>query len=329
MSVTASAPGKLVLFGDHAAVYGKPCLVTAVDLRFYATIEATDEPDITISTPDLRAQGGLYRVDAQNLSAQNRRETAFVEAALRQVLAEFSPQMGLNITTDGPAITYGLGSSSAITVAVIAAAAEHFDIQLGQRELFDLAYAAVLDVQGTGSGIDLAAAVCGGTVYYVKGGAVMERLPIDDLPVVIGYSGAKVSTTNLIHQVASLRAHQPDLISPILDLMGRISIRARDYMTDHNWAAVGELMNIHQGLLDSLGVNVPQLANLIFAAREAGAWGAKLSGAGGGDCMFALAPESDHQTIEQAIREASGIPVKIAANAPGVRIEATPPDSVV
>jgi mevalonate kinase len=102
-------------------------------------------------------------------------------------------------------------------VAVIQAAATHFGIELSPSELFDLAYAAVLDVQGTGSGVDLAAAVCGGTAYYVKGGAIMERLPIDELPIVIGYSGEKVSTTNLIHQVASLRAHQPDLINPILD----------------------------------------------------------------------------------------------------------------
>jgi mevalonate kinase len=88
-------------------------------------------------------------------------------------------------------------------------------------------------------------------------------------------------------------------------------------------------MNIHQGLLDSLGVNVLPLATLIFASREAGALGAKLSGAGGGDCMFALAPVADHQTLEQAIQNAGGLPVKIAANAPGVRIEPDQPDSSV
>jgi len=328
MSTTASAPGKLVLFGDHAAVYGKPCLVTAVDLRFFATVEATNEPGIQISTPDMRSRNESYRVTAPNLSAHNRRETAFVEAALRQILPDQSTNTGLSVSTDGPEFTYGLGSSSAITVAVIAAAANHLGIQLDQRKLFDLAYAAVLEVQGTGSGVDLAAAVCGGTVYYIKGDGVMERLPIDNLPVVIGYSGAKVSTTDLIHQVASLRMHQPDLIIPILDLMGRISIRACDYIAENRWAAVGELMNIHQGLLDSLGVNVPQLSNLVFAVRNAGAWGAKLSGAGGGDCMYALASETKRQAVREAIETANGSLVDIAANAHGVRIESTPPARV-
>ena len=329
MSVAASAPGKLVLFGDHAAVYGKPCLVTAVDLRFYATVVSIDEAYIHISTPAMRSQAETYRVAVKNLSARNRPETAFVEAALKQLLKNQDLRSGLKIFTEGPQTTYGLGSSSAITVAIIKATATHFGIELNQRELFDMAYAAVLDVQGAGSGVDLAAAVCGGTVYYVKGGAVMERLPIDDLPIVIGYSGEKVSTTNLIHQVASLRAHQPDLINPILDLIGRIAIRARDYIVESNWSAVGELMNIHQGLLDSLGVNVLTLSNLIFAAREAGAWGAKLSGAGGGDCMFALAPETDHPAIGLALQDAGGLPVKIAANAPGVRLELDQPNSNV
>ena len=324
MGVTASAPGKLVMFGDHAAVYGKPCLVTAVDLRFYATIEPADEAGISISTPALRTKGHAYQVALNDLSPRNRAETAFVEAALKQILKNHTPPTGLTITTNGPETTYGLGSSSAITVAVIKAAATHFGIELSPSELFDLAYAAVLDVQGAGSGADLAAAVLGGTVYYVKGGSVMERLPIDDLPLLIGYSGEKVSTTNLIHQVAHLRSHQPDLINPILELMGRIAILARDYMVDGNWTAVGELMNIHQGLLDSLGVNVPQLANLIFATREAGAWGAKLSGAGGGDCMFALAAVDNHMAIDHAIEAAGGLPVNIAANAPGVRLEEHP-----
>jgi mevalonate kinase len=321
MRITASAPGKLVLFGDHAAVYGKPCLVTAVDLRFYVSLETSEIAGIEISTPDLRASGETYQIAASDLNAHNRRETAFVEAALKQILKGHPLQTGLHIATEGPAITYGLGSSSAITVAVIKAAAAYFGIELDPHDLFDLAYAAVLDVQGTGSGVDLAAAVCGGTVYYVKGGAVMERLAINDLPIVIGYSGDKVSTTNLIHQVASLRARQPDLIDPILELMGRIAIRARGHMQEGNWQAVGDLMNIHQGLLDSLGVNVPQLTNLIFAARDAGAWGAKLSGAGGGDCMFALAAASDQPPVEHAIEAAGGLPVRIAANAPGVRIE--------
>src|SRR5690606_30499325 len=159
MAVTPSAPDKMVLFGDHAAVYGEPCLVTTVDLRFSVTIDVHDEAVVEISTPDLRARNETHRVSLTELRKDNRRDTAFVEAALQQVFQHCSPTPGMKITTDGPRITYGLGSSSAITAATIAAAAHTLGLRLSQRDIFDLAYAAVIEVQGTGSGVDLAAAI--------------------------------------------------------------------------------------------------------------------------------------------------------------------------
>lgn len=324
MRVTASAPGKLVLSGDHAAVYGKPCIVTAVNIRYSVTAQLTAEPMIHIDTPELRQQGGLYSVPPSHVSASNRPETAFVEAALVQVLLRRPLKDGLRVTTAGPARSFGLGSSSAITVATIAAVAELLEINHQPRDLFDMAYTAVLDVQGKGSGIDVAAAVYGGTVYYITGDTVtdasIEPINIPSLPLVIGYSGDKVSTTSLISHVAGLRTKYRAFIEPILHMMGEISTAARDDMIAGNWQNVGELMNIHQGLLDSLGVSVPQLANPIFAARGAGAWGAKLSGAGGGDCMFALVDPALQHNVEQAIESANGEIVHLEPNAPGVEV---------
>ncbi|MAS34464.1 MAG: mevalonate kinase [Anaerolineaceae bacterium] len=323
MKITASAPGKLVLFGDHAAVYGKPCLVTAVDLRFSTTVEPLDEPVVEISTPQLREQGETYRVQRDAVSARNRRETAFVEAALRQLIDRYKVTSGFHVDTEGPQVTFGLGSSSAIAAATLVAAAQQLKLEIDKREIFDLVYAAVLDVQGTGSGVDVAAAVYGGTVYYVNRGDMIERLPDSHLPIVIGYSGSKVSTTNLIGDVARLRDRQPDFMHTLLHMLGDMSVQARDHILHENWQAFGDLMNIHQGILDGFGVNTLQLARLIFAAREAGATGAKISGAGGGDCMFALAVESTRSSVTEAIQQADGTPVDIATGADGVRLETT------
>jgi mevalonate kinase len=104
-------------------------------------------------------------------------------------------------------------------------------------------------------------------------------------------------------------------------MLGDISVQARTEMLQANWPAVGDLMNIHQGILDGFGVNTPQLANLIFAARSAGALGAKLSGAGGGDCMFALVESDNAVAVASGIEQAGGLPVKFAPHAVGVRIE--------
>lgn len=320
-TITASAPGKLVLLGDHAAVYGYPCLVTAVDLRFSVTIEKHDTPIIEIDTPDLRAQSKAYQVARDALDAHNQRETAFVEAALKQFIQHFPVQGGFRVVTDGPRTTYGLGSSSAITAAVLAAAAELEHITLSPRELFDLAYAAILDVQHTGSGVDLAAAVYGGTLYYVNKGEVIEPLAVSDLPLVIGYSGSKVSTTNLIAQVAELRGRHPQLLDALLQMLGQITTDGQEAARQSDWRSFGDLMNIHQGILDSFGVNTLPLARLIFATREAGAYGAKLSGAGGGDCMFAVVQKDTRTAVESAIERAGGLPVQFRSGVEGVRIE--------
>jgi mevalonate kinase len=318
MSVTASAPGKLVLFGDHAAVYGYPCLVTAVDLRFRVTAEIMTQAGITIETPDLSEE--IYHLTPDQLSAHDRPATTFVEAALKQFRAQHTLPDGLHIVTTGPRITYGLGSSSAITAATLAAVARLCAVELPLPTVFDLAYAAVLDVQGTGSGVDLAAAVYGGTVYYVKGGQVLEPLHLETLPIVIGYSGAKVSTTNLIAHVAELQARQPRFIDALLAMLGDISTQARAALENREWTAVGDLMNIHQGILDAFGVNTLRLAQLVDAARAGGASGAKLSGAGGGDCMFALAAPGTAQAVKNRLTEAGGLVVDYPVHAPGVRL---------
>ena len=322
MRVTASAPGKLVLMGDHAVVYDRPCLVTAVDIRYRVTVERIASSEIVIDTPDLRTRGELRHLALNDLGSLAERETVFVEEAIAQVCSAYDIQFGLRINTDGPAISYGLGSSSAITVATVAALLELIGVDATAQEIFDLAYGAVLAVQqGRGSGVDLAAAVVGGTVYYLKGGKTLEMVPISEpLPLVIGYSGEKVGTTGLIGQVAQLHERQPALIDGIFDLMGDAVDATRQAILAGDWATLGDLVNIHQGLLDSLNVNSTQLATLIFAARDAGALGAKFSGAGGGDCMFAVVEPGTRENVEAAIRR-HGTLVEIKTGVPGVRIE--------
>ena len=275
MHVTASAPGKLVLFGDHAVVHGQPGIVTAVDLRFHVQADMLAESILHLKTPGAPVQ----ELPLPTAASRYREASAFVEAALLQLLQRFPVDCGFHIRTEGPVQSYGLGSSSAITVATLAATAQLCGLQLCRSDLYTMARAAVLDVQGAGSGLDVAAAVYGGTCYLEQAGAIPEPLTVPDLPLIIGYSGSKGGTTALLRQVAALRDQQPDLIESIFALIGRIAMRARSCLQDERWQELGQLANLHQGLLDALGVNTASLAQLIFSARDAGAWGAKLSGA--------------------------------------------------
>ena len=170
-----------------------------------------------------------------------------------------------------------------------------------------------------GSGFDVASAVYGGTIYYQSG--TSQPLPPVDYPLVIGYSGEKVSTTNLVKQVAALYERYPAVVAPVFQAMGQISAQAREALLAQNWEKMGELMNLQQGLLNSLGVSTLGLEELIDAARAQGAYGAKLSGAGGGDCMYALVDTSRRKAVEDALLAAGGTVVPIQADVEGARID--------
>lgn len=306
--------------GDHAVVYNHPCLVTAVDIRYEVSICRQADHLIRIETPALNATGETYEVSIRDIGTHYRKETAFVEAAVAQVLRRFHFESGLHIVTRGPERSFGLGSSSAITVATLAALDVLFQLGFSNRELFNTGYQAVLDVQGIGSGFDVAAAVFGGTLYYITGGTEIESLPVNSPPFIVGYSGSKVGTTNLVHGVAERRRRHPEIIDAVFSLIHELTALGKHHLLREEWSAFGELMDIHQGFLESLGVGAAQLSKLIFAARAAGAYGAKLSGAGGGDCMFAVSEAKDTDRITQALVDAGGEIVLFPLHADGVRI---------
>ncbi len=316
MQISASAPGKLVLFGDHAVVHGYPGIVTAVDRRYHVEVGHIDT-----TTLQVRAFGGRpHEVPFSALGETQHPDIAFVVAAINRLNARSTLKRGLRLFTSGPPCSLGLGSSSAITVAALAAASRLYELDLSQDDLYSMARAAVLDVQGMGSGLDVAAAVYGGTCYLERPGEIPEMLGVERLPLVIGYSGMKVGTVNLVQNVACLRSRHPDLVEAILGAIGRISIRARFCLEEGRWRDLGTLTDINQGLLEALGVSTGQLAGLVYAARSAHAWGAKLSGAGGGDCVFAWADDSRLADVAAAFEAAGGEVVNNACNVPGVQV---------
>ena len=316
MQVTASAPGKLVLFGDHAVVHGYPGIVTAVDRRYQVRARHVGSAKLQVRT----SAGRLHEVPFAALGETQDPGVAFVVAAVNQLNARHPLKRGLQLLTDGPGRSLGLGSSSAITVAALAAASRLCDFDLSQDELYCMARAAVMDVQGLGSGLDVAAAVYGGTCFLERAGEIPEALSVERLPLIIGYSGSKAGTVNLVKRVAGLRSRHPDLVEPVLGAMGRISIRARSCLEEGRWRDLGALTDVNQGLLEALGVGTSQLAHLVYAARSAHAWGAKLSGAGGGDCVFAWADDSIRADVAAGLEAAGGEVADIACNVPGVKV---------
>lgn len=324
-TITVSAPGKLMLFGEHAVVYNHPCLVTAVDQRMRATVESIDTPEFQLEAPDVKVTG--YKKLFSELGKGDIPKGAqFVEIAVKNIVNSHpelvSGSTGLSISTTSEfSSLFGFGSSSAATVCIVKALSELFGLNLSQKEIFDLAFKTVLDIQGKGSGFDVAAAVYGGTLYFITGGKTIEPLAISELPLIVGYSGVKADTVTLINKVKTVSNKYSNIIEGIYSNIEILVEQAKLALQQQDWQSVGELMNLNQGYLDSLGVSIRKLANMIYAAKDAGAYGAKLSGAGGGDCIIALAPEEKRQDVEKEITEAGGEIIQVKTNAEGVRIE--------
>jgi mevalonate kinase len=319
--ITVSAPGKLMLFGEHAVIYGKPCIVTAVDQRIRVTAEKLASGELTIYAPDVGITG--YRKSIDELGVGDiPREVKFIEFAVKNFKKTYGLPGGVKINTKSDfSSKFGFGSSSSVTAAVLKALSELIQKNLSKKELFDLSYKTVIDIQGVGSGFDLAAAIWGGTLYFVGGGKVIESLKTTGLPLVVGYTGVKADTATLIRRVGELYKFQKTQMGRIFDSIRQIVEEAKIAIEDSNFKKLGELMNVNQKLLESLGVSTQKLSDLISASRDAGAYGAKLSGAGGGDCMFAISGESKKNAVGEAIKKAGGQVIDIKTNAEGVKIE--------
>ena len=319
--ITVSAPGKLMLLGEHAVVYGKPCLVTAVDQRMKVKIELTDEPIFYLDAPDVKIENYQRKISGLTLEEMPK-GAKFVEVALKNFISQYPITGGVKITTSSEfSSQFGFGSSSASTVCVIFALSQLFNRELSLKEIFDLSYKTVLDIQGKGSGFDIAAAIYGGTLHYIAGGKLIENISAPDLSLVVGYSGIKADTVTVVNRVLDLAKKYPEVIEEIYNQILFLVELAKSALEKGDFESLGELMNINQGFLSSLGVSSKKLDLMINSAKDAGSYGAKLSGAGVGDCMIAIASDKNRKSVEKAIKKAGGEIIQIKTNAQGVRIE--------
>ncbi|KKQ01563.1 MAG: Mevalonate kinase [Candidatus Roizmanbacteria bacterium GW2011_GWA2_36_23] len=301
MKIKVSAPGKLLLFGEHSVVYGYPCLVTAVDKRIFIEGEMIEGSEDQIFTPQVK-------------------ENKFVLEAIRIIKEKFQIKKAIRISTFGDfSHRVGLGSSSAVTVATLKLLSELFGIEMSQKQIFDFSYEVVLNIQKVGSGFDVAVATFGKTIYFVKAGKVIEPINVDNLPLMVGYSQIKADTPTLILKVAEMHKIEKEKTEIIFQKITALVEKAKNNIA--NFELVGRLMTENHQLLKELGVSTEKLDHLVEAAVDAGAWGAKLSGAGGGDCMICLVNPLKRKWVEDAIIKEGGEIIKVQNNAQGVIIE--------
>jgi len=297
--------GKVILFGEHFVVHGVPGIVSAIDLTADAEVKKTGEA-ITIKDERRGAKGYTEKKQTQQKESIQRMlktmgiplENTFLQIRLGGNLPSFS----------------GIGASAASSVAIARAIAEELEMNLSDERINEIAYEAEKAYAGTPSGIDNTAATYGELIWFKKnltgGPNTIERLSIrKPVEIVIGNTGVVADTKKMVASVAERKRQNPEKYDPLFNQAESLAFQARKALEDFDLRKVGRLMNENHGLLQEIEVSCKELDYLINLALEQGAFGAKLTGGGGGGCMVALTPGKELQEAVATAMEKEGFKV--------------------
>lgn len=294
---TSSAPAKVYLFGEHAVVYGEPAVPCAIERRASVTVERRDDGRIQVRANDLALDGftvtwGGRSGDRPDIDVPEPLVEAamgYLDGAIEQALdAVGGADVGFDVTVESEIpLGAGLGSSAAVVVATIDAATRELGTELDPEAIAERAYRVESEVQdGQASRADTFCSAMGGAVR-VQGEDCRRLNDPPSLPFVIGYDGNAGDTGELVAGVRELR-NEYNFATDTVGAIGDIVRTGESELEAGDTEAIGRLMDFNHGLLSALGVSSRSLDAMVWAAREAGADGAKLTGAGGGGCIVAL-----------------------------------------
>ncbi|MFO7872279.1 MAG: mevalonate kinase [Candidatus Undinarchaeales archaeon] len=309
--VKVSAPGKLILFGEHAVVYGEAAIATAVNKRAFVTAEKFGEPRIIVESSKFD--------EPIHSDLKEETDNPVVKSA-QETLKFLNKNSGvkLNISSRIP-ISVGMGSSASTVTAASSSILSLFDSSKNERgAVAKIAYEAEKATHGKYSGINTAVTTLGGTILFQKG--KVEQVRTEPLNVIVGNSGIKKDTKKIVDEIRS-KVEDPRVAYNIFTI-GSIVRKAKKAIHENNLPELGRLMDKNHYYLRELGVSSRRLENLVEAAREAGAYGAKITGSGGGGCIIALAEDPD--PVIDALKEKGAEAFMVKTHQGGVRDEKTP-----
>ncbi|HEY57008.1 MAG TPA: mevalonate kinase [Anaerolineae bacterium] len=304
-AVTATAPGKIILFGEHAVVYGQPALAVPVQqVQARAVISAAPdlEPgEVLLTAPEVNLQTPWSQLPPEHPLVVAIRLTLTALGMARP------PALRIRITSTIP-VAAGLGSGAAVSVALVRALSRFLGHPLDNAQVNAIAFEVEKIHHGTPSGIDNTVVTYAMPVYFVRGRPVETFRVKEPFTLVIGDTDVPSPTAKTVAEVRRRWQQDPATYEALFAAIGRMVNRARRLIQEGQPAALGPLMDENHALLRRMGVSSPKLDALVAAAKAAGALGAKLSGGGRGGNMIALAPdEASAQRIAHALRTAGAV----------------------
>ncbi len=280
--------GKAILFNEHFVVYGVPAIVSAIGK--YTVAKVTSEGS-EFKFEDDRGATPSYKKDKLE-QQKDSFDRIFKKMRLDNSKNGIKIELGGNLYAAS-----GIGASAASCVAVARALSEHFNLNLSDDEINDIAYEGEKGYHGTPSGIDNTASTFGGLIWFEKGEPnIMEKISLPNpVRIVMGNTGKVADTTAAVAGVRERKEKDPEKYKKIFNRAENIAYLAKRALQEENYKEVGKLMNENHKLLQQIGVSSRELDFLVGIAREQGALGAKLTGGGLGGNMIALTPGKDLQ----------------------------------
>ena len=294
----SSAPGKIILFGEHAVVYGRPALAVPVtQVHADVDISDSDSAGIWIDAPDINLHAELNALPSDHPIASVVHNLFFLSR-----VSPF-PKLNIKITSTIP-VASGLGSGAAVTVALTRALSSHINYSMNDEQINQFAYEIEKLHHGTPSGIDNNVITYARPVYFVKGQTMETFQVAKPFTIVIGDTGISAPTKESVADVRKLWEADKVKWENVFNEIADISFSARRVIEEGWVKMLGALMDENHALLQDMTVSSSELDKLVSAARNAGALGAKMSGGGRGGNMIALVEPDKAEVVARSLMEA-------------------------
>ncbi|HEY59361.1 MAG TPA: mevalonate kinase [Anaerolineae bacterium] len=305
-AIIATAPGKAILFGEHAVVYKRPAIAVPVTkVRSKAIIVANPiggKNKVTIEAPDINLFSTLEELDLNHPIA------VAIHLMMKKLNISELPAFSLRVTSTIP-IASGLGSSASTAIVIIRALNDFIGGNLSNKEINQLAFEVEIIHHGTPSGIDNSVITSSQPVFFITGKRI-QRLKVGvPLRFIIGNTGIKSLTSDIVAEVKKEWQINPQAYEVIFNRIRQITLEAKKIIAKGDKKELGQLMNKNHEALQDLNVSCKELDILVNAAKQAGALGAKLCGAGRGGNMISLIENNTAPIVEKALMDAGAISI--------------------
>jgi mevalonate kinase len=298
-AIVSKVPGKIILFGEHAVVYGYPAIavpIKAVHLKVSILPNIHGNDSLISSQTSIRYDEIPISAIDENDPIRNSIDNLF------SYINQKSPKFKMNISSTIP-IAAGLGSSAALSVAITRGMSQFLGIQLTDEEINSLAFKSEKVQHGSPSGIDNSVITFLKPIIFSRKKGISAITIRKPFHIILADTGKRTLTKKVVAFVGERFKTKPDMIKPIFEEIGEITVLALEALKNGNIGKIGELMICNHRALVNLGVSSIELDRLVRTAQRNGAMGAKLCGGGKGGYIVAICNQKSCKNVISGLRE--------------------------